>query len=248
MSKILARDLRRPVYALDLRNHGASPQAEEHTYMAMAEDVEEFIQEHGLRGSAVIGHSMGAKTAMTLALHRPELVGRLIPVDNAPVDAALKNDFGKYVQGMRKVEDAEVSSLKEADEILRPFEESLAVRQFLLANMVGGSGGKKKFGIPLKTLAKALDHMADFPYKNPDEARYEEPTLIVRGTESHYVPDETLPVIGRFFPRFELKDIKAGHWVISENPMAFRDGKWVRAPCFVWLIVLVVVDFLSTKD
>ena len=70
--------------------------------------------------------------------------------------------------------------------------------------------------------------MGDFPFKEPDEARYDKPTLIVRGKKSHYVADDVLPVIGRFFPRFELKDIDSGHWVISESPEAFKQGKFER--------------------
>jgi pimeloyl-ACP methyl ester carboxylesterase len=66
--------------------------------------------------------------------------------------------------------------------------------------------------------------MGDFPYKDPEEVRFEKPALFVRGTKSTYVPDEALPIIGRFFPRFELADIDSGHWVISEQPEAFRRG------------------------
>jgi pimeloyl-ACP methyl ester carboxylesterase len=75
--------------------------------------------------------------------------------------------------------------------------------------------------------------MSDFPFTNPDELRFEKPTLMVRGTKSHYVPDETLPIIGRFFPRFELAEIEAGHWVISENAETFRK---------------TVVEWLADKD
>lgn len=70
--------------------------------------------------------------------------------------------------------------------------------------------------------------MGDFPFKNPDEARFEKPALFVRGTKSKYVPDEVIPVIGRFFPRFQLADIDAGHWVISEKPEEFLKGKFSR--------------------
>lgn len=66
--------------------------------------------------------------------------------------------------------------------------------------------------------------MGDFPFKSSDAVRYQGPTLIVRGTKSHYVADDVLPLIGRFFPRFELTDIDSGHWVISEKPEAFRQG------------------------
>lgn len=75
--------------------------------------------------------------------------------------------------------------------------------------------------------------MADFPFRDPNEARYEGPTLFVRGTKSHYVADEALPLIGQFFPRFELLDIESGHWVITEKPEEFRRG---------------VVDFLQRKS
>ena len=67
--------------------------------------------------------------------------------------------------------------------------------------------------------------MGDFPFKDPDLARYDGPTLVIRGTESHYVLDEMIPLIGRFFPLFEICDIKSGHWIISEQPEAFRKGR-----------------------
>jgi pimeloyl-ACP methyl ester carboxylesterase len=70
--------------------------------------------------------------------------------------------------------------------------------------------------------------MGDFPYRNPDEARYDGPTLFIRGTKSDYVTDEVLPVIGRFFPMFKLLDIESGHWVISEQPAAFREGEYTQ--------------------
>lgn len=69
--------------------------------------------------------------------------------------------------------------------------------------------------------------MGDFQFKDPDEARYDGPTLFIRGTRSHYVADDVLPLIGRFFPRFEVTDIDCGHWVISEKPEAFRRGTWL---------------------
>jgi pimeloyl-ACP methyl ester carboxylesterase len=81
-----------------------------------------------------------------------------------------------------------------------------------------------KFKFPLRTLASALDHLGDFPFTDPDKVRFEKRALFVRGTRSKYVPDEALPIIGRFFPRFEVVDIDAGHWVISEQPEAFRKG------------------------
>ncbi|TVY19069.1 Abhydrolase domain-containing protein [Lachnellula arida] len=207
ISKALARDLGRPVYAVDLRNHGDSPHNPTHDYMAMAGDVAGFIEEHQLKNTTLIGHSMGAKTAMTLALKAPDIIDNIVSVDNAPLDAALLSNFGKYIQGMRKIEDAG----------------SLPIRQFLLGNLHRPPGEKtQKFKVPLKILGSALDNLGDFPFKDPGEVRFEKPALFVRGTQSHYVPDEALPIIGQFFPRFILADIDAGHWVISEKPEEFR--------------------------
>lgn len=223
--RVFARELKRPVYAIDLRNHGDSSHDPRHDYTALAEDVEAFLESNRLDNATLIGHSMGAKTAMTVALRRRVPIANLIPVDNAPVDAALKSDFGKYVQGMRKVEDAHVKKQSEADAILQDYESALPIRQFLLTNLIRAEDGSQRFRIPIRYLANALDDMADFPFKDPDETRFEGPTLFVRGTKSHYVADEMLPIIGRFFPRFEVADIESGHWVISEKPEEFRRGQ-----------------------
>ena len=107
--------------------------------------------------------------------------------------------------------------------------------------------------MPLNIIAKALDHLGDFPYKNPGEVRFEKPALFVRGIHSKYVPDEVLPLVGQFFPLFELADIEAGHWVISENPEAFRQGMFELQVLHIIDIVeltepVAVIRFLSPKD
>lgn len=189
----------------------------------------------------------GAKVAMTLALRAPNSYSGIVPVDNSPVDAALKSDFSTYVQGMREVEeknnaassDATTTTANkkpfrqsDADAILQKYEPDLAIRQFLLTNFVRDPKNMQKyhFRIPLTTLAKSLPAMADFPFRDPDETRFEGPTLVVRGTKSHYVADDTLPLIGRFFPKFELLSLDSGHWVMSERFEEFRKGvgDWIE--------------------
>jgi pimeloyl-ACP methyl ester carboxylesterase len=205
----------------------------------MAEDVERWLSAEKISHPTLIGHSMGAKVAMTMALRQPTRYSALIPVDNAPVDAALKSDFGQYVKAMKEAEDRRprIKRQAEADEILAKYEPELAIRQFLLTNLIkvpmqteeassSGNGNETelRWRIPLGTLGKSLDNMADFPFKNPDTHQYKGPTLMVRGTQSHYVADETLPVVGSFFPKFELLDIDCGHWVMSEAFEDFRTG------------------------
>ncbi|KAF9695285.1 hypothetical protein EKO04_007192 [Ascochyta lentis] len=234
VANILARDLSRPVYAIDTRNHGDSPHDKTHTYTALAEDVEAFLQTHNLKNATLIGHSMGAKTVMTLALRNPSACATIIPVDNAPIDAALSSDFPKYAEGMKRVEEGRPTSQKAADEIMKPFAPVLAVRQFLLSNLVRPQpGAPLRWRVPVAVLARSLDHMADFPFKDPETHSFSKRALFIRGTKSHYVSDETLPIIGRFFPRFELVDVDCGHWVISEKPEEF---------------VKAVVEFLREEE
>ncbi|EAW08465.1 putative alpha/beta hydrolase [Aspergillus clavatus NRRL 1] len=225
ISKALARDLDRQVFTLDLRNHGHSFHHPEHNYSAMADDVEKFIHQHDLAKCILIGHSMGAKTAMTVALRSSDLVSALIPVDNAPVNAPLKSDFGKYVRGMQEVESQKVTKQSDADKILREYEEALPIRQFLLTNLIRGEDNQTmKFRIPLSVLGPAIPAMADFPFSEPGSITYDGPTLFVRGTRSKYVSDDTIPAIKKFFPNAEIADVEAGHWLISENPEAFRQA------------------------
>ena len=173
---------------------------------------------------------------MALTLRSPTSYSALVPVDNAPLDAALKSDFDIYVKAMREIEDKNnnnhTASSKtipfkqsDADAILHKYEPDLTTRQFLLTNFVRNpdkAGPPYHFRIPLRTLAKSLPAMADFPFRDPDETRFEGPTLVVRGTRSHYVADEALPLIGRFFPKFELLSLDAGHWVMAEKFEEFR--------------------------
>ena len=253
-TRVFARELNRPVYAIDLRNHGDSSHHPKHDYTALAEDVEGFLQKQNLKDSTLIGHSMGAKAAMAVALRKKTPIGSLISVDNAPVDAALHSGFAKYVQGMKRIEEGGFKKQSEADAILKEYEESMPVRQFLLTNLVRGEDGIMKWRIPIKYLSDALNNMADFPFTNPDEARWEGPALFVRGTKSHYVADEMLPIVGRFFPRFELRDVECGHWVISEKPEDFRKGKSRYLSLLAGASMLTVssstavVEFLQDKE
>lgn len=105
----------------DLRNHGDSPQNPTHDYKALARDITNFLDKHSLTSPTLIGHSMGAKAAMCVALEHPKYIRNLVPVDNAPVDANFKSDFGQYLQGMRDVARARPKRQSEADELLKPY-------------------------------------------------------------------------------------------------------------------------------
>ncbi|EPS41220.1 hypothetical protein H072_4933 [Dactylellina haptotyla CBS 200.50] len=225
ISKMLAKELNRSIYALDLRNHGESPHIKPHTYTAMAEDVEHFIKENNIQNPTLIGHSMGAKVAMSVALRSPDLIQDIVAVDNAPVNAQLGRQFAMYVQAMHRIEATHIIDTQEADEIMESYEPIVEIRQFLFTNLLKPTATHDKFRwrIPVRILGDSLDEMASFPFTPGGSAVFTKPVLFVRGTESKYVADETIPLIGEFFPRFQLKDVKAGHWLISENPEGFKN-------------------------
>ncbi|EEH02971.1 abhydrolase domain-containing protein [Histoplasma capsulatum G186AR] len=191
----------------------------------MADDVEEFIHNMKLEKPTLIGHSMGAKTAMTVALRCPKLVSSVVAVDNAPISATLGNQFAKYVKGMQEIERANFTKQSDADRILQQYEESLTIRQFLLTNLIRSKEDNTlKFRVPVQLLGQSLDELAGFPFNTSNNIKFEGPSLFIRGTRSHYVQDQTLPIIAHFFPNYRLVDIDAGHWVISENPEAFKNA------------------------
>ncbi|RKF65919.1 Abhydrolase domain-containing protein C22H12.03 [Golovinomyces cichoracearum] len=233
ISKVLARDLGRPVYAIDLRNHGDSPHNQKHDYLSMAEDLFWFISMHGLKNPTLIGHSMGAKAAMALALQYPSLIQDIVSVDNAPANTMFPSDFSRYIEGMQKVEAAKVQKQSEADEILQGYVESLPVRQFLLGNLYRTEDKSQRFKIPLEILNRSLTTLRNFPIQELESHKFKKPSLFVRGTKSNFIPDHLLPGIEKFFPQYKLVGIEAGHWVISDSPDEFRKA---------------VIQFLSREE
>ncbi|GFF66323.1 putative alpha/beta hydrolase [Aspergillus lentulus] len=232
MSKLLARDLSRPVFAVDLRNHGESGHHLKHDYMELALDVASFMQSHGMERATLIGHSMGAKTALTLALEMPDLVSDVVAIDNCPIHLPLLDDFPRYLKGMAKVDDAKVKTHHEAEMILREYEDSLTIRLFLLSNFVKDRDSPYlKCRVPLDILNTALTPLGDFPHKN-EAVQFHNPTLFIRALRSHYIPETAFALMSSFFPQSRIVDIDCGHWVVQERPEELQSA---------------VVDFLKTK-
>jgi pimeloyl-ACP methyl ester carboxylesterase len=205
------------VYVLDLRNHGRSPWAASMRFDEMAADVAAFIQRHALRDAALIGHSLGGKVAMRLALTRPELIARLAVVDVAPV--AYEHGFAAYVEAMQAVGLAGLGRRADADAALKAAIPEPGIRSFLLQNLVQGDHGLA-WRVNLAALADGMDRLMGFPLE--PAAPYRGPTLFLAGGRSDYVRPEHRALIGRLFPSAELATIEgAGHWVHAERPAEF---------------------------
>lgn len=214
-----ARELsgRHDVYVMDLRNHGRSDWGDTHDYPAMADDVIDTLDAIGLDQVDLMGHSMGGKVAMCLALRAPERGNRLIVADIAPV--TYPDTPYPPLKAMRAVPLDSITSRAEADESMAAHIASADVREFLLTNLQRDDDDGYRWRCNLEAIARHFDDIRGFP---ETDARFEGPVLFIKGSESDYLLAEHRDTIARLFPDAGLKIIdKAGHWLHSEKPRAF---------------------------
>lgn len=213
--------LRRRVLCVDLRNHGDSPWDARHDYPALAADVAHLIETRVGSPADVLGHSMGGKAAMMLALGRPDLVARLVVVDIAPALSPGTAAIAPHV--LRAVPLAGLMRRTEVEAALAPAIPDPAVRAFLAANVRSGPNGLT-WTINLEALDRHFADILSFP-DVPAGQLFTNPTLFVAGGRSDYVRPEHQPAIERLFPAATVQAIPgAGHWVHAEAPEAFLEA------------------------
>ena len=209
------------VYAMDLRNHGASPHHPSMTYVEMAADVLQTMAEHGLTQASCLGHSMGGKTAMMLALMAPSAIDRLIVADIAPVDYTRRSQNKAHralIAAMATLDLKPIRSRTEADHALRPSITEHDLRAFLLSNLVHREG-RFCWRINLDAIGKALPDILDF--KAPPGRAFAGPTLFLSGGQSDYVRQEDFDHARLLFPNAQWKVIEnARHWLHVDAPEA----------------------------
>jgi pimeloyl-ACP methyl ester carboxylesterase len=221
LSKRLAALTGRRVLAVDMRNHGAAPHAARMDYPAMAADLAAVIRAHGGR-AVLLGHSMGGKAAMTLALAEPALLEGLIVADIAPVTYA-HMQHGEIIAAMQALDLSRIARRSEADPLLAPAIPDAGIRGFILQNLAV-EGGRARWRPDLAALSRAMPDLVAFPADLPEPA-YDGPALFLHGGRSHYVPPEAVPRIRALFPEAEIEAIpEAGHWLHAEKPEAFAEA------------------------
>ncbi len=208
----------RTVIAVDMRNHGESPWSEDAGYAAMAGDLAETIAREAGGTADVLGHSMGGKAAMALALTAPETVGRLVVADIAPV--AYDHAHGDYIAAMRALDLDRVTRRSEADPLLAPHIPDPALRAFILQNLVI-EDGRARWRPNLDALERGMDDLLSFPDALLGR-RWEGPALFLRGGRSDYVSEARQARIRALFPAAAIETIDdAGHWLHAEKPGLF---------------------------
>lgn len=207
----------RATYALDLRNHGNSPWDARMDYPAMAADVGRFLADRGLDRAVLLGHSMGGKTAMTLALTEPKMVERLIVVDIAPVPYS--HSHSNYVDAMKRADLTGLTRRSQVDEQLRDAVPDPNLRAFLLQNL-DTADGTLRWRVNLDAIGRGMSDLVGFP--DLGDACYPGPVRFIGGGASDYITPTHDPAIRRYFPQAEIRIVPGtGHWVHAEKPDVF---------------------------
>lgn len=205
------------VVNLDVRNHGQSPHCDAMSYAAMAEDVIAIADEQGFAKFHLLGHSMGGKIAMEIALRYPSRVRSLIVADIAPVVYDARNS--SILDALCSIDVDSLNSRQEADEQLAKSIETKGVRQFLLKNL-RKNNDKWFWRFNLSGLQSNYTTLSGEP---TGEGQYIGPVLFIRGEKSDYVTSEHTDAIAQRFPAARPETIDGtGHWLHAEKPKEFN--------------------------
>jgi esterase len=216
---VIARRLsdRREVLAVDMRNHGDSPRFPTQSYADMAADLAGVIATHGGRAD-VLGHSMGGKAAMMLALTEGAMVNRLVVADIAPV--AYSHDQTRHVTAMRALDLSGLTSRAEADARLAAAVTDPALRAFFLQSL-DLRATPPGWRINLDVLEAEMPKIIGWPQV---AGHFDGPTLFLSGALSHYVLPDYREAIRTLFPGARFAKLPgAGHWLHAEKPREFEE-------------------------
>ncbi len=215
LARALADDYN--VWSCDLRNHGLSPHADSMDLQLMAADVLRLMDAEGIDAAAVVGHSLGGKVAMQLALDQPARCNRLVVADIAPVASAPSHNG--IFDALRGIDLRALKNRGDADKALQAAVADSGVRQFLLKNLGRDAKQGWRWKMNLDVLTQDYDAVLAAPEGDP----YPGPVLFIKGAESDYINADTVPAMQRLFPAHRLEVIPgAGHWLHAEKPAAFN--------------------------
>lgn len=210
-----ALSARREVVTLDQRNHGDSPWFPSHSYADMAADLAEVIGAEG-RQMDVLGHSMGGKAAMVLALTAPHLVDRLIVADIAPV--AYGHDNTRHIATMRALDLSPPGTRAEIDRRLAVMEPDPGLRAFFLQSL-DLKAEPPRWRLNLDVLEAFMPQIVGWP---DPPGSFDGRTLFLTGALSHYVLPEHRDRIRALFPHARFAKLpEAGHWLHADQPKGF---------------------------
>jgi pimeloyl-ACP methyl ester carboxylesterase len=202
------------VFTFDARNHGRSFHSNVMNYEAMVEDVNMFMHRHALPTAHLLGHSMGGKTAMQCAVTYPARVDKLVVVDIAPRTYGRRHDH--IFEALCSIDLTRCSHRRDVEQALMAKLHEPATVQFLLKGLARDEGGAFTWKMNVPVLKR---NYGDIAGGLPASARFDKPSLFVRGGRSTYILDDDRTLIKHIFPRSTILTVKnAGHWVHADAP------------------------------
>ncbi|QIO05923.1 alpha/beta fold hydrolase [Acinetobacter shaoyimingii] len=195
------------VIQIDVRNHGLSGQSEHMDYAQLAQDIVDTLDHIGIQNFSVIGHSMGGKIAMKLTEIAPERLQKLVVLDMAPF-AYQKNNHDEIFKALFAIEQAQITTRKEATEIMKRYIREDMVIQFLLKSFHKG-----EWLFNVKALFDEYSKIISWENLLP----WEKPTLFIRGEKSPYIGEIQRQAIATQFKNSAVEMVDAGHWLHAEK-------------------------------
>ena len=208
------------VLAVDLRNHGKSPHDDTFDYPSMVADVKELMDSMGFETAHILGHSMGGKVAMWMALEHEERIDKLVVVDIAAKEYPAHHMH--IFKGLRALDLPSFSSRKDIETALAEYVAEAPVRQFLLKNLASTRAGSYSWKMNLEAIYENYSLINEAVVS---ARTFIKPTLFIKGGHSSYIQQEDEPGIRKLFPHSQFITIpKAGHWVHAAAPQPFSEA------------------------
>ena len=218
------------VTSIDVRNHGNSFHQQNMDYQVLAQDVINLLDALSIERCHILGHSMGGKIAMKIAISFPERINKLIVADISPVKYPAHHLT--IIEGLQAIDLTQVHKRKDADTQLAKYVTDSGVRQFLLRNIAIDEEGKFQFKCNLHYIEQGYQQIMQ-SITGQTAQKFNGNTLFVKGANSDYILPEHQSAIALLFPKAKAKIIQgAGHWLHAEKTVAFNK---------------IVMDFLTKE-
>lgn len=201
------------VYSLDLPNHGRSPHTASTSLPLLAEGVEKFMDELGLEKVNILGHSLGGKTAMEMAMRKPERIHKLVVLDIAPVQYSAHHD--EVFAALHAIKPQALKTRQDAEAVFKQFLTEPALISFLMKNLQRDQQGHFSWRINLPVLYRDYDKIL----MGNSQGNFFGPVMFIKGEHSNYVQEAHRPEIQKRFSNVQLKVVAGtAHWLHAEKP------------------------------
>jgi esterase len=216
LARCLSADYR--VISVDLRNHGDSPHTLAMDLQSMALDIVELMDDLAISSAHLVGHSLGGKVAMQLAMNSSQRVTSLVVVDIAPVNYREKNT--NIINSLKNLSNVNIEDRKSADQVLANQGIDAPIRAFLLKNLRRNAQGQFQLKLNVNSIATNYE---DRLVRAPEGDNYLGPSLFLKGQNSTYIEESHIAIIASLFPNSSLQVVEeAGHWLHAEKPDQFN--------------------------